>query len=565
VIRVLLVEDDREDAGLVRGMIAGSEPDRFNLVHVVGLVEARHRAALENFDVLLLDLSLPGLPGLSALSAAQSAVPGVPVVVMASPAEESLALMAMDMGAEDYLLKSPGNVLNSARIRRAMERNFVSEQATAQAAADPITGLCNRDSFRRALDTARQQADAGGPSFTLILIDLDRFRAVNDVLGHSGGDQFLRAVAERLERNLPEGDVLARLGGDEFAVLARATLTPEDGSNRARALLEVLSRPYHVEGHELFVTPSIGIARYPNGSGDADELITNAESALFRAKQAGRNNFQWHDPEGDGSPPAAERMRLEGALRRALDRDEFLLYYQPQIDLETGRITGTEALLRWHHPQLGLVNPGQFIWLAEETGLIVPIGEWVLRTACLQTKVWERAGMGPLRMVVNLSARQFRQERLVERISSVLSSCGLAPDRLALEITEGALMDNTRHTLSSLACLREAGVRISIDDFGTGYSSLGYLKRFPVDILKIDQSFVRDLATDRGDQAITRAILALARGLSLDVVAEGVETRAQLDFLRREGCRNVQGYLLSRPIPARQFEALMKVGVEVPA
>jgi len=562
VIRVLLVEDDREDAILVRGMVALSEPDRFIVVHVDSLTEARHRASAEVFDVLLLDLSLPGLPGLAGLSAAQSAVPGVPIVAMAGPADESLAMMAMDMGAQDYLVKRPGNRLSSARIRRAMERNHDQAVAAVRDARDPVTGLTNRDAFRDALHLARSAADKGDAPFTLMLIDLDRFRAVNEVLGHAGGDQFLRAVAERLERNLPESDVLARLGGDEFAVLAFDTPALEDGANRAQGLLEVLSRPYHLDSHELFVTPSIGITLYPSDAENVDEVMKKAESALFAAKKRGRNNFQWHDPESE--PPALERMKLESALRRALDRDEFLLYYQAQVDLASGAVTGTEALLRWDHPQLGLVSPGQFIWLAEETGLIVPIGEWVIETACKQARAWDRSGLPPLRMVVNLSARQFRQPRLVESITATLSRHKLPADRFAVEITEGALMDDTRHTRTALAELREAGVRISIDDFGIGYSSLGYLKRFPVDILKIDQSFVRDLATDPGDQAITRAILALGRGLGLDVVAEGVEQPSQLAFLRAEGCPGVQGYLLSRPKPARQFEAHMRRGVTLP-
>jgi diguanylate cyclase (GGDEF)-like protein len=557
VIKALLVEDDLEDALLVRGMLHHADPDRFNVIHVRSLHEATRRLKDEAFDVILLDLSLPDGRGLGGLENARTAARGVPIVVMGGQREEGLALKAMEAGAQDYLVKAPGNTISVARIRRAMDRNRTEEHAAYLARFDAMTGLPNRTVFRERLQAALEAAREADASVSLILLDLDRYKTINDSLGHEVGDRLLQAVAARLERCAEGGDV-ARLGGDEFALIVPAGDAADAAGNRARAILDALSKPFNVDGHEVFVTPSIGTSRFPDGGPGAEDLIRNAEVAMYQAKERGRNNLQAFAPEM--ARPASERVRLETALRHALSRDEFVLFYQPQLDLASGQVMGLEALLRWHHPHLGLVPPARFITLAEETGLIVPIGEWVLATACAQNRVWLDAGLPPLRVVVNLSARQFRQETLAMEVTRALADSGMPADSLALEITEGALMEDTRRNDTLLAELKGIGVRISIDDFGVGYSSLSYLKRFPVDILKLDRSFVKDLASDPGDVAITRAVIALARGLKLAVIAEGVETRAQLDILRAEGCDGVQGYLVSRPLPARRVERMLRGG-----
>jgi diguanylate cyclase (GGDEF)-like protein len=552
IIKTLLVEDDLEDALLVRGMLHRADPDRFNVIHVRSMGDAFKRLKEERFDVVLLDLSLPDGEGLAGIQDARAAARGVPIVVLGVEREEGLALKAVEGGAQDYLLKSPGNSISVSRIRRAMERTRNEEHVSYLTRFDPVTGLANRTLFRERLDAALAVADREEKPVSLVLLDLDRFKTVNDSLGHECGDRLLQAVAGRLER-AGGGDV-ARLGGDEFAVIVPGA--DADGAfHHAREVFEALSSPFNLDGHEVYVTPSIGVSCYPRPSEGADALIRNAEAAMYRAKERGRNNLQAFAPEMAG--PASERIRMEAALRHALKREEFVLFYQPQVELASGRVVGLEALLRWHHPQLGLVAPARFIWLAEETGLIVPIGEWVLATACAQAKAWEMAGLGG-QMVVNLSARQFRQENLTHSVARALETSGLSPRRLALEITEGALMENTRRNDALVAELKGLGVGISIDDFGVGYSSLAYLKRFPVDILKLDRSFVRDIASDPGDVAIARAIIALARGLSLKVIAEGIETPEQLEVLRAEGCENGQGHLLGRPLPARGAEKLLR-------
>jgi diguanylate cyclase (GGDEF)-like protein len=553
VIKTLLVEDDLEDALLVRGMLHRADPDRFNVIHVRSMGDAFRRLKEEAFDVVLLDLSLPDVEGLSGIPDARAAARGVPIVVLGADREEGMALKAVELGAQDYVLKSPGNTISVSRIRRAMERTRSEEQVAYLTRFDPVTGLANRTLFRERLDTALAAADRAEAPVALILLDLDRFKTVNDSLGHACGDRLLQAVAGRMER-AGGGDV-ARLGGDEFAVIVPGA-DADVAFLRARQIMDTMSAPFNLDGHEVYVTPSIGVSCYPRPSDGADVLTRNAEAAMYRAKERGRNNLQAFAPEMAG--PATERIRLEAALRHALTREEFVLFYQPQVELASGRVVGLEALLRWHHPLLGLVTPSRFIWLAEETGLIVPIGEWVLSTACAQAKAWDEAGLGPHRMVVNLSARQFRQEHLAQSVAQALAASGLAPERLALEITEGALMENTRRNDSLVAELKALGVGISIDDFGVGYSSLAYLKRFPVDILKLDRSFVRDIATDPGDVAIARAVIALARGLRLSVIAEGVETPEQVAVLRAEGCENGQGYLLGRPLPVRGAEKLLR-------
>ncbi|MEP6802145.1 MAG: EAL domain-containing protein, partial [Acidobacteriota bacterium] len=435
------------------------------------------------------------------------------------------------------------------------ERKRAEEQVKHLAFHDALTGLPNRLLFQDRLRMAVLNAQRSDDRLATLFLDLDRFKVINDSLGHSIGDELLRGVAERLGSCVREGDTVARLGGDEFTVLVPGMTDDEHAAKIARKILGVLRLPFVIDGRELFLTTSIGVALYPADGETAETLVRNADTAMYRAKEQGRDNFQLYTPAMNSR--ALERLSLESRLRQAIQNEELVLQYQPLVDLKTNRIRGAEALIRWEHPDMGLLAPGEFIPLAEISGLIVPIGEWVLRTACGQMREWQRLGHPRLAVAVNLSARQFQQADLVSQVRSALESADLAPEFLDLEITESNAMQNAEVSISTLWDLKNLGVQLSMDDFGTGYSSLNYLKRFPIDRLKIDQSFVRDVTTDPDDAAIASAIIAMAHSLELTVVAEGVETEPQLAFLRDQRCDEMQGYLVSRPVaPARFLELL---------
>ncbi|KAF0191512.1 MAG: signal transduction protein [Gammaproteobacteria bacterium] len=436
------------------------------------------------------------------------------------------------------------------------ERMQIQERLYRLAYHDILTDLPNRALFVDRLDHALARQRDGGRCMAVLFMDLDRFKNINDTLGHDIGDRLLQMLSERLLESLRDSDTVARLAGDEFVILLEEVDAAGDVAPICRKILDALSRPFVVNGNELYMTSSIGISLYPSDGTDASILMRNADVAMYRAKELGRNNFQFYS--ADMSARAFERLTLETSLRHALERDEFLIHYQPQICLDTGRIIGVEALLRWQHPDFGLVQPGEFIPLLEETGLIVPVGEWVLRTAMNQAVAWQAVGLDPIRVAINLSSRQFDGRQLLDTVLNLVKETGLETRWLELEITESLLMNNERLTLEMLQALSDAGIRLSIDDFGTGYSSLGYLKRFPIDTLKIDRSFVRDITTDPDDAAIVTAIIAMATSLKLDVIAEGVETRAQLDFLKERQCVCLQGYLFSRPLPVDGMTALLR-------
>ncbi|QDZ27703.1 EAL domain-containing protein [Noviherbaspirillum sp. UKPF54] len=453
------------------------------------------------------------------------------------------------------LKNEDGEITHYVAVTEDISERKQNEQTIRNLAFhDPLTGLPNRRLFNDRLQqaiVARQRKDT---PFALMLLDLDRFKTVNDTLGHDVGDALLKAVAARLTSGVRQGDTLARMGGDEFALLSVDIAQPEDTAHIAGKLVDALKAPFQLYGHELYVTGSVGVTLFPSDAADGDALIRNADIALYRAKDIGRNNFQFFTE--DMNSAIMQRLQLENSMRSAIERNEFMLYFQPQVDIVSGRISGTEALIRWCHPTLGTVSPAKFIPLAEETGMIVQIGEWVLRTACAQAKAWQRAGT-PMRVAVNLSARQFLHGDLAETIEGILEELQLPPALLEVELTEGILMEDTSQTGAILARLHRMGVQISIDDFGTGYSSLSYLKRLPIQVLKIDQSFVRDIHTDPDDRAIVTAVIALAHSMRLEVVAEGVETREQLSFLREYGCDVMQGYLFSKPVTGDDVLALL--------
>jgi diguanylate cyclase (GGDEF)-like protein len=416
---------------------------------------------------------------------------------------------------------------------------------------DSLTALANRAHFSSLLKLTLERAKRTGGKFALLFIDLDRFKQINDTIGHETGDLLLQEVAQRLKTSLRASDVIARLGGDEFVVMIDSLKDDAQAETVARKIHDAIAKPFVTQGHELRVSASIGISRFVQDGADEQTLMKNADIAMYQAKGSGRNGFAFYSVELNRN--SFERLAMETALRRAIDVEEFLLHYQPKQDLQSGTISGMEALLRWQHPDLGMVSPAQFIPIAEETGLIVPIGKWVLRKACQQYVAWSAEGMGGLTLAVNLSPRQFADDNLLNDITATLAETRMQPRCLELEITEGAIMQDLAEGQQLMLALKAMGVRIAVDDFGTGYSSLATVKQFPIDTLKIDRAFVRDLGTDAGDRGITRAIIAMASTLNLRVVAEGVELAEQHDFLRENGCGEIQGYLFSRPLATQDF------------
>lgn len=435
------------------------------------------------------------------------------------------------------------------------QRKQAEARLEQSALYDPLTGLANRKLLDDRLRQALSEADRGEYMVALLFIDLDHFKHINDSFGHGMGDKLLRAVANHLSAGLRAGDTVARLGGDEFAVVFHKIRHVDEVAVMVQKIQALLGAPFTIDGRELHASASIGITLHPLDEGDAEGLIRNADAAMYHAKESGRNTFMFYTAELHAR--ASRRLALESGLRHALHREEFLLHYQPQLDLRTGRLVGMEALLRWRHPDEGLIPPGEFIPVAEETGLIVPIGGWVLKTACAQIKVLEKLGFPPLRVAVNLSVQQIRHRDLIETVRRVLAETGVDPQYLDLELTESALMKGVQET-TCIGALDEIGANFSLDDFGTGYFSLSYLKRFPIDHLKIDHSFVRDIATDPDDAAIVKAIIAMAHTLDMKVIAEGVETSGQLEFLREAGCDMAQGYYFSEPLSADELTELIR-------
>lgn len=435
------------------------------------------------------------------------------------------------------------------------QRESTVHQLTYLAYHDQLTGLPNRQMFLQSLALAIEAAKTSDRQLSVMLIDLDRFKNVNETFGHAFGDLLLIEASERLKVGLRAGDIVSRQGGDEFAILVEDTAQSGDAEKVAQKIIHLLNQPFSLEGHVLRVGCSIGIAMYPQDGEDPITLMKNADTALYRAKDRGKNVHQFFQAEMNDT--VIQKLVMEEWLNQALEQEEFVLYYQPQVDIFTSRMNGMEALLRWNHPRLGLISPGDFIPLAEETGLIVPIGEWVLRTACKQNKAWQLAGFAPLKIAVNISPIQFHQPNFVDIVLSALQDSGLEPQYLELEITEGIAMYHVDHVISKLQTLRNLGVQISMDDFGTGYSSLSYLKKFPINKLKIAQQFVRDITDDPDDAAIVQAIMAMASSLKLNVIAEGVETEEQLAFLLDVKCQEIQGYIYSKPIPAGEFTNLL--------
>ena len=462
-------------------------------------------------------------------------------------AEVYIAPVNNEEGVTEHFVMTQYDVTTAKRYEAELE---------ARARFDTLTGLANRVLLHDRIDNAINLA--AGRTVWVAALDLDHFKFVNDTLGHDVGDQLLKTAAQRIAAAVERSDTVARTGGDEFVLVLPGRADEAEAAATVRAVLAALAHPLVLSGQELVLTGSAGLAAFPADGTDAATLVQHAEVAMYRSKELGRNMVQFYMPTMNAR--ARERLALEGALRSALLQDEFELYYQPQVDLVTGAVVGLEALIRWRHPSMGMVRPDRFINLAEETGLIVPIGAWVLRTACRQNRAWQRAGFGPLRIAVNLSARQFAEPNLVRDIARVLEDAELPPACLEVEITESLVMGDVESAIRTMRELKQMGVMLSIDDFGTGYSSLSYLRRFPVDVLKIDRSFVRDIPFSEDDAAMVGAIIELARGLRMRVIAEGVETEAQLDYLRRRGCDEVQGHVYAQASPRADVERMLRSG-----
>ncbi|UFS69624.1 EAL domain-containing protein [Geomonas sp. RF6] len=455
-------------------------------------------------------------------------------------------------------------VLLTGTVQDITERKRAEEQIRQLAYYDALTGLPNRRFFLQQLEQALHHANRHDKMLAVLFLDLDRFKRVNDTLGHGVGDKLLQDVADRLLRCVRKSDILAvneedraqsggppslvsRLGGDEFTILLSDINHFQDVAKVARRILEAVAMPFLLDGQEIFISTSIGISLYPFDACNAGDLIRNADGAMYQAKEQGRNGYQIYDESMNAK--ALERIILESQLHRALKEEEFTVYYQPQVSSVTGRVVGLEALVRWQSKERGMVEPGRFLPLAEETGLVVPLDEWVMERACRQHKSWMDAGLPPVTLAVNISGQHFAKNDLLDTVLRVIQTTGMEPTLLELELTEGVLMAHTEKTIATLLALKERGVRLAIDDFGTGFSSLSYLKRFPLDVLKIDRTFIKDIITDPDDAAITRATIEMAHTMKLQVIAEGVETEAQLEFLRINRCDVYQGYLFSRPVP----------------
>jgi diguanylate cyclase (GGDEF)-like protein/PAS domain S-box-containing protein len=690
VRRLLLIEDNPGDARLLRELLNEQDMQHIELTHVEYMRDAEKHLAERTTDMILLDLGLPDVQGLEAVRRAHAAAPHVTLVVLSGMDDESLALQAMQNGAQDYLIKGQIEPRELVRaLRYAVERKIIEEslwaekeraQATLQcigdavvstdaqgnifflnpvaetmtgwslqeatgrpmaevfrivdanthetvpdtmeravqralpghlpwdcalvrrdgleipvedsvspihdrdgrptgavvvfrdvsaaramtrqmahdAAHDYLTGLPNRLHLKERISNAIASADRHKQQVALLYLDLDGFKHINDSLGHLIGDKVLQSVAKRLLNCVRAPDTVSRQGGDEFLILLSEVDHPDGSAIVANRILHRLGGAHTIDKRELHVTASIGVSVYPDDGLDAESLIKNADTAMFQAKEDGTQNYRFFTPAMNIR--AVERQSIEEDLRRAVERKELELHYQPKVNLESGEITGAEALIRWMHPTRGTISPAQFIPIAEDCGLIRPIGAWVLHQACTQAQAWSDAGLPAITMAVNVSAIQFRDENFLEGLFAILGETGLSPELLELEVTEGVLMKQAEFTTSILQTVREAGIRVSVDDFGTGYSSLGYLHRFPLDALKIDQSFVRQIAVSPNETTIVSAIISMGQSLRLRVIAEGVETPEQLEFLRTHHCDEAQGYYFSRPVPAEKFAQLLREG-----
>lgn len=533
-----------------------------NFITVEDSTLAMERLKQEQPDILLLDLKMPIVNGFDILKQVRKheQLKRLPVIVLTSSSDAATKLQALELGATDFLAKPVDASELALRLRNTLT---VKEYQDQLAFYDSLTGLPNRARFLERLDWTLTSAARNKHSVAVMNLSVDRFKQINDTLGPKSGDELLKQIADRLSGAVRLSDVvshtgrnnlwqnIARLGGDEFTLLLPGGTAAEDSAYIAKRLLDVIKEVFSIDGHDVFVTASIGIAVFPCDAETTDSLMKNASAATEYAKQKGRDNYQFHSKEINKK--AKERLKIESELRRAIEQKEFVIHYQPKVNIQTDQVMGMEALVRWQHPVKGLLSPLHFIEIAEESGLIPGIGEWVIHEACRQNKVWQEQGLGNLKISVNVSPLQFIAKHIERTMEAALSS-GMDMQYLMIEITESMLVGDEERVINIMKEVKKQGAMLSIDDFGTGYSSLSYLKRFPLDELKVDRAFLLDVPDKRDDSAIVRAIVAMAHSLELLVVAEGVEDSEQLAFLKKIGCDVIQGFYFSRPLPADEFE-----------
>jgi diguanylate cyclase (GGDEF)-like protein len=567
--KILVIDDDDQVRRVLLDLFCGV----YNCREVSSAEAALAVLAEESFDLVISDINMGDMSGLELVPHVHSLSPDSVVLMISGQSNIETAIEAMHVGAFDYIMK-PFDIRHvEAAVERALKqclllvekRRYKDElekllqERTAEvdrlAYYDTLTSLPNRTLFEDRLTQAVALAQRADKRVAVLFIALDQLKKVKNTLGHRAGDQLMQQVAVRLKDCVTESDTVARFGGDQFVLMLPEIETTQDALEIIASIQDALNPSFRLDRQELFATASVGISFFPDDGKETSSLVKNAGAALYRAKKAGGNEYRFYT--ADMHAKASKRFELETSLRHAIDNHELLLHYQPRVAIDSLEIVGVEALVRWQHPQLGLVPPGDFIPLAEETGLILPIGEWVLREACQQNRAWQDKGFARMRVGVNISARQFQQQHLAETVMRILEETELGPESLELELTESSIMSNAEATIVVLNKLQTKGIAISVDDFGTGFSSLSYLKRLPIDSLKVDQSFVRDLATDPDDAALVMAIVSLAHTLRLRVVAEGVETPEQLRFLRLLRCDEIQGYLISKPLPVAGIERLL--------
>lgn len=569
--RILVIDDE----GQVRRLLVDLFAEIYFCREASSAEEALLVLGQEHFDLVISDINLGGMSGLKLVPQVHSISPDCVVLMISGQNNIETAIEAMRAGAFDYIMKpfEPRHV--ESVVERALKQSALLkekrrykdqlEQLLTERTAevnrlayyDTLTGLPNRSLFKDRLEQAVAVSQRAGELLGIVFISLDQLKKVNDTLGHLPGDLLMKQVAERLSSCVTEGDTVARFAGDEFALLLTHIDGTKDVVEMIGSIRDALDPPFDLDGQELFATTSVGVCLFPDDGKESQRLLKNAGSALYRAKNSGGNGYQFYTE--DMNVKASKQFALETSLRHAINNEEFVLHYQPRLAVDSLKITGVEALVRWQHPQLGLLSPAEFIPLAEANGMILPIGEWVLRTACRQNREWQQSGFAPMRVGVNVAARQFQEQHLADIVLKILEETGLAPEYLDLELTESSIMSKAQTTIDVLTRLKALGVTISVDDFGTGFSSLAYLKRLPIDTLKIDQSFVRDVTTDPDDAALVMAIVTLAHNLRLQVVAEGVETEEQLKFLQLLRCDEVQGYLFSKPLPAAGLAQVLAI------
>lgn len=569
-ITLLLIDDDPVDTEIFSRYLDDISAWDIKFLHFINPDDGMAVMRTHNVDIVFLDYLLGEQTGLQILKEITDSGWQYPVIMLTGKGDENVATEAMKAGAADYLIKgdltsellfrSIRYAVEHERAQRELEETRQREfrKTLHMAYHDYLTDLPNRILFVDRISQAIEQAKRYKHKLAILFLDLNRFKLVNDTLGHDAGDTLLKEVASRLLGCMRKTDSVARMGGDEFAIIMTRISKDEDAADFAQKVVESIERPFNLANQEICIGASIGISIYPTDGVSAEILLMNADSAMYTAKKDGASDYKYYKTEM--KVKALKRLTMENGLRKALLHNELILHYQSQVNVDENKIIGVEALVRWQNPGVGTVAPGEFIPLAEETGLITPIGNWVLYTACAQNKAWQDAGYPPFRVAVNLSGAQLNSQELVEVVSKALKETGLEPKYLDLELTENILIQDIEETIHKLNELKMMGVHVSIDDFGTGYSSLSFLKDLAIDKLKIDRSFIRDINNDPNVEAIVASIITMANNLKLNVIAEGVETKKQLELIKKLGCTEIQGYYFSKPVTSETLEELLRNG-----